>query len=286
MAPVLNARIRLAWLNGAEVGQFGDAEDLTYDCHSLGADIESLRSYCERVAEEATAGMLVIVGQPALCQRGGDRILALAMELARRGAGLLVLHSAAGRVGAMDVGFHCDGGVEAALSDAEVVYSLGADEIDIPDGPLVIYQGSHGDRGANRADIILPSAAYTEESAIFVNTEGRPQLAQRAAFPPGQARENWAVIRALSGAMNKPLPYDSMVQLRSAIFASLPHLEDIDEVPANALQPPPLTTGENHAISSGSGDFYLTNAISRSSAVMAEMASLAKPQPQPARMAA
>ncbi|MCY4540854.1 MAG: NADH-quinone oxidoreductase subunit NuoG [Rhodobacteraceae bacterium] len=285
-APVLNARIRLAWLNGAEVGQFGDAEKLTYDCHALGSDIEGLRSYCESLTDESTSGMLVIVGQPALRQNGGDRILALALELARRGAGLLFLHSAAGRVGALDVGFSCDGGIEAALSGANVVFNLGADEIDIPDGPQVIYQGSHGDRGAHRADIILPSAAYTEESAIFVNTEGRPQLARRAAFPPGQARENWAIVRALSGVMNKPLKFDTLAQLRSTVFASVPHLERIDEVPVNELRPLPVRSGRNSPISSGSDSFYLSNAISRSSAVMAEMASLGNAKRQPERMAA
>ncbi len=103
----------------------------------------------------------------------------------------------------MDLGFVAEGGIAAALDGAGVVYNLGVDEIDIPAGPFVIYQGSHGDRGAHRADVILPGAAYTEELGIFVNTEGRPQMAVRAAFPPGEARENWAILRALSATLGR-----------------------------------------------------------------------------------
>jgi NADH-quinone oxidoreductase subunit G len=126
----------------------------------------------------------------------------------------MVLHTAAGRVGALDVGAVTEGGIEAATSGADVIFNMGADEIDIDAGPTVIYMGSHGDRGAHRADIILPGAAYTEEAGLFVNTEGRPQLAQRAAFPVGDAKENWAILRALSAELGATLPWDSMAQLR------------------------------------------------------------------------
>ena len=111
---------------------------------------------------------------------------------------------AAARVGAMDIGAVTDGGLTAAMDGAEVVYNLGADEVEIAAGPFVIYQGSHGDRGAHRADIILPGAAYTEENGLFVNTEGRPQLAMRAGFAPGEAKENWAILRALSAEVGDP----------------------------------------------------------------------------------
>ncbi|MDY6858277.1 MAG: NADH-quinone oxidoreductase subunit NuoG, partial [Pseudomonadota bacterium] len=184
-APVLNARIRKAWLAGAEVHLIGQAEDLTYDVVNHGPG----RGVLNRLvgSAEKQPGALVILGQGAIQEGDGEAVLGQAMTLAGKlGAGFLVLHTAAGRVGAMDAGCVTEGGIDAALDGAEVVYNLGADEIEIAEGPLVIYQGSHGDRGAHRADIILPGAAYTEEQGLFVNTEGRPQLALRAGFPPGE----------------------------------------------------------------------------------------------------
>ncbi|TNF22980.1 MAG: NADH-quinone oxidoreductase subunit G, partial [Rhodobacteraceae bacterium] len=153
---------------------------------------------------------------------------------------------------------------------------LGADEIDIAEGPFVIYQGSHGDRGAHRADVILPGAAYTEEGGLFVNTEGRPQLALRAGFAPGEAKENWAILRALSGELGAKLPYDSLAQLRQALVKEVPHLGRVDEVPENDWQP--VATGDlgeadfRNAIK----DFWLTNPIARASQLMAEMSRNAK----------
>jgi NADH-quinone oxidoreductase subunit G len=142
---------------------------------------------------------LVILGQGALREADGAAVLAHAMQIAAdTGSGLLILHTAAGRVGALDVGAVTEGGLAAAVDGADVIYNLGADEVDIAPGAFVIYQGSHGDRGAHRADLILPGAAWTEEQGLFVNTEGRPQLALRAGFPPGEAKENWAILRALS----------------------------------------------------------------------------------------
>src|SRR6056297_4277363 len=152
---------------------------------------------------------------------------------------MLVLHTAAGRVGAMDAGCTTEGGLAAAVDGADVIYNLGADELDIHEGPFVIYQGSHGDRGAHRADVILPGAAYTEEQGLFVNTEGRPQLALRAGFAPGEAKENWAILRALSGEMGSVLPYDSLVQLRRALIEAAPHLAQVDQVLVNEWQPLP-----------------------------------------------
>ena len=117
------------------------------------------------------------------------------------------------------------------------IYNLGADEVEIAPGPFVIYQGSHGDRGATRADIILPSAAYTEENGLFVNTEGRPQLAMRAGFAPGEAKENWAILRALSGELGAALPWDTLASLRRALVAAHSHLGAVDTVPVNDSQP-------------------------------------------------
>jgi NADH-quinone oxidoreductase subunit G len=199
------------------------------------------------------------------------------MQLAEaQGAGLLVLHSAAGRVGAMDVDATCEGGIDAALDGADVVYNLGADEIDIPEGAFAIYQGSHGDRGAHRADVILPAAAWTEEQGLFVNTEGRPQLALRAGHPPGEAKENWAILRALSGELGEVLPWDSLAQLRQALVAEVPHLARIDEVPQNDWQPVDAAELGAGQLEAAIADFYLTNPIARASELMAELSANAK----------
>jgi NADH-quinone oxidoreductase subunit G len=159
-----------------------------------------------------------------------------------------------------------------SVLDAEVIFNLGADEGDIPAGPFVIYQGSHGDRGAHRADIIFPAAAYTEEPGLFVNTEGRPQLAYRASFAPGEAKENWAILRALSAEMDATLPFDSIAALRRALIEAVPHLGDIDAVPANDWQP--LERGKVSDTPFGRviADFYLTNPIARASPLMGELA--------------
>jgi NADH-quinone oxidoreductase subunit G len=157
-----------------------------------------------------------------------------------------------------------------------VVYALGADETQIPDGPFVIYQGSHGDRGAHRADVILPGAAWTEEQGLFVNTEGRPQLALRAGFPPGDAKENWAVLRALSPRLGATLPYNSLAQLRQALVKEAPQLAQIDRVPENAwhpLAPAQATGGDFH---NAVADHYLTNPTARASALMADLSARAK----------
>ena len=269
-APVLNARIRKAWLAGAEVHLIGQAEDLTYDVVNHGPG----RGVLNRLvgSAEKQPGALVILGQGAIQEGDGEAVLGQAMTLAGKlGAGFLVLHTAAGRVGAMDAGCVSEGGIDAALDGAEVVYNLGADEIEIAEGPLVIYQGSHGDRGAHRADIILPGAAYTEEQGLFVNTEGRPQLALRAGFPPGEAKENWAILRALSGELGQVLPYDSLAQLRQVLVAEVPHLAMIDQVPANDWAPLPAVRLDKGWFRAAITDFYLTNPIARASALMAEL---------------
>jgi NADH-quinone oxidoreductase subunit G len=140
----------------------------------------------------------------------------------------------------------------------------------------VIYQGSHGDRGANRADIILPAAAYTEENGLFVNTEGRPQLAFRAGFAPGQAKENWAILRALSAELGAKLPWDSQAGLRAALVKAHPHLGRIDAVPANTWTPLELRAPAKATFRNAIKDFYLTNPIARASAVMAELSAMAR----------
>jgi NADH-quinone oxidoreductase subunit G len=277
-SPVLNARLRRAWTNGATIGLIGPAVDLTYDYVHVGTDRAALEKLSGTVISEETKAKpsLVIVGQGALNEADGEAVLAHAMKLAENSnSKLLILHTAAGRVGAMDVGACTEGGLAAATEGAEVIYNLGADEVDIASGPFVIYQGSHGDRGANRADIILPGAAYTEENGLFVNTEGRPQLAMRAGFAPGQAKENWAVLRALSAEMGQTLPWDSQTQLRAAIVAAHPHLGRIDEVSTNDGQAIAARAMGKADFRNAVRDYYLTNPIARASAVMGELAAMA-----------
>ncbi|MFZ8945595.1 MAG: NADH-quinone oxidoreductase subunit NuoG [Paracoccaceae bacterium] len=279
-APVLNARIRKAWLNGAQIGLVGEAADLTYEYAHVGTDRAALAGLIgKNYGAVLEAPSIVIVGQGALIGADGAAVLSQAMKLAEEtGSKFMVLHTAAGRVGALDIGATAEGGVEAALDGADVVFNLGADEIDIAAGAFVIYQGSHGDRGAHRADVILPAAAYTEENALFVNTEGRPQLAMRAGFAPGEAKENWAILRALSGEVGRVLPYDSLAQLRSSLIEAHPHLAAIDEVAENEWTPlAPSNMGEGDFVTA-LRDFYLSNPIARASSLMAELSSLAKAQ--------
>ncbi|MCA3454435.1 MAG: NADH-quinone oxidoreductase subunit G [Rhodobacter sp.] len=270
-SPVLNARIRRAWTLGAQVTLVGPAADLTYEVTHAGPG----RAALMRLVAEATPldkPGIVIVGQGALTGADGEAVLSQAMALAQaRDAGLLILHTAAARVGALDVGCTTEGGLRAATDGAGVIYNLGADEVDIAAGHFVIYQGSHGDRGAHRADLILPGAAYTEENGLFVNTEGRPQLALRAGFAPGEAKENWAILRALSAELGVTQPWDSLAQLRRALVAAVPHLGRIDEVPRNDWQPLALREPSPADFRTAVTDFYLTNPIARASVLMAEL---------------
>ena len=272
-APVLNARIRKAWTKGAKIGVIGEAVDLTYEYFHLGTGRADLEKLTKGSHEDALSRRsIVIVGQGALNEADGEAVLSQAMKFAEAtDSKFMILHTAAGRVGAMDAGCTTDGGLDAAIDGAEVIYNLGADEVEIKDGPFVIYQGSHGDRGAHRADVILPGAAYTEEQGLFVNTEGRPQLALRAGFAPGEAKENWAILRALSGEMDTALPYDSLAQLRSALIEVTPHLAAIDTVPENNWQPLKPKKMAKADFKNAVSDFYLTNAITRASQVMAEL---------------
>ncbi|AXI42824.1 NADH-quinone oxidoreductase subunit NuoG [Sulfitobacter sp. SK011] len=273
-APVLNARIRKAWARGANIGLIGEAVDLTYEYAHMGTDRAALDKVLgTKFKQVLDVPSLVIVGQGALREADGAAVLAAAMELAEKtDSKLMVLHTAAGRVGAMDIGAVAPGGMDD-VSGADVVYNLGADEVDIAAGPFVIYQGSHGDRGAHRADIILPGAAYTEEPGLFVNTEGRPQLASRAGFAPGQAKENWAILRALSAEMGATLPFDSIAALRKLLVKDVPHLADVDQVPENEWSALPKGKLGKASFAPALSDFYLSNPIARASELMAELSS-------------
>jgi len=297
-AAVLNARIRKRWRAAPlAIGVIGERVDLTYPYQYLGAGPETLaelaagRGDFAEVLKNAKTPM-VIVGAGALSRHDGAALAALAAKVAvDAGAvqdgwnGYCVLHTAASRVGGLDIGFVPGaGGLKTAematVGTLDVLFSLGADEIDVAKGTFVVYIGTHGDRGAHRADVILPGAAYTEKSGLYVNTEGRAQMAARATFPPGDAREDWAILRALSEAIGQRLPYDSLAALRAALFKAHPHLQAIDAIAAGASAdlfkfgigaPAP----EKAPLRSPVRDFYLTNPIARASAVMAECSALA-----------
>ncbi len=280
-APVLNARIRKAWTRGARIGLVGDAVDLTYEYAHLGSGNDALCKLFDMNPDHAHGkDTIVIIGMGALVGSGGACALRDAMRYAEAtGSKFLVLHTAASRVGALDVGAVVDGGVNAALEDTSVVFSLGADEVDIPKGPTVIYQGSHGDRGAHRADIILPAAAWTEENGLFVNTEGRPQLAMMAGFPPGEAKENWAILRALSAELGATLPYDTLAALRQRLIKEVPHLKGIDQVPENEWQIAKANGNEGETqkeFRSAVVDHYLVNPVLRASPLMGDLQARAR----------
>lgn len=300
-AAVLNARIRKAWRTGAlKVGVIGEKADLTYRYDYLGAGTDSLAELA--AGKNAFADVLknakhpiVLVGAGVAARADGAAVLAAAAKLASDFGvikdgwnGFAVLQTAASTVGALDIGFAPTSGSLSlaqmtSAGSLDVLFSLGADDVKVADGTFVVYIGTHGDRGAHRADVILPGAAYTEKSGIFVNTEGRVQMAERAGFPPGDAREDWAVIRALSDVLGHKLPYDSLAALRQAIFKAAPHLMRIDQIEAGDAGAIKTLAGKGGTVDktpfkASVEDFYLTNPIARASAIMAECSRLASGQ--------
>jgi len=302
-AAVLNARIRKRWRQGGvSIGLVGQRVPLTYAYEHLGAGPQTLKDVAE--GRHAFADVLknakrpmVIVGAAGYTRQDGVAVLSLAARIALQAAasmeqgwnGFNVLHTAAARVGGLDIGFspgeggHDTAGIIAAAGKGalDVLYLLGADEIDMSKlgATFVVYQGTHGDAGAHRADVILPGAAYTEKSATYVNTEGRVQQTARAGFAPGVAKEDWTIIRALSGRMGQPLPYDTLDALRATIYRAVPHLGRLDTAgsePAAAEEALARMGGVVGAEPFGVAikDFYLTNPVARASAVMAEMSAL------------
>jgi len=299
-ASVLNARIRKAWRAAPlPIGVIGDMGDLRYDYEALGAGPETLKDLVDgnhKFAAKLKKAKrpLIIVGQGAIARGDGAAVLGLAAGLADQvGAvsddwnGFSMLHTAAARVGGLDLGFvPGEGGLDAAkmVADTDVLFLLGADELDLrkrKPGATTIYIGTHGDIGAHHADVILPAAAYTEKSAIYVNTEGRVQTTNRAGFAPGDAREDWAILRALSDLLGHRLPFDSLGQLRAKLFEAHPHFAAIGAIESGlasdvqALAKKGGRLGKS-AFASPVKDFYLTNPIARASAVMAECSSLAR----------
>jgi NADH-quinone oxidoreductase subunit G len=293
-APILNARIRKRWLaGGLKVASIGASADLTYKTEFLGESPAILSEFASgkhdfaKVLKAAERPMIVI-GQGALTRADGAAILATAREIAEKlnmvredWNGFNVLHTAAARVGGLDLGFvPGEGGKDVAgiLAGAEAggietVYLLAADEIDTDrlKNAFVIYQGHHGDRGAHVADVILPGAAYTEKEGLYVNTEGRVQLGKMAAFPPGEAREDWKILRALSERLGKTLPYNALIELRQKLVADYPVFARVEHAEAGAWGAFGVAGSiEDAAIAYPIQNFYMTDPVSRASATMAK----------------
>ncbi|MGI9426947.1 MAG: NADH-quinone oxidoreductase subunit NuoG [Hyphomicrobiaceae bacterium] len=289
-AAVLNGRIRKRWSQGGLlVGVIGEKADLGYPYTYLGAGPEALEQFTQHPPADKERPMF-IVGPGAYARPDGAAVMATISRAAQALGvikdgwnGFAVLHTAAARVAGLDIGFVPGEGGSAAADIAggavDVVYNLGADEIEIAEGAFVIYQGSHGDRGAHRADVVLPGAAYTEKSGTFANTEGRVQQTTRAAFPPGDAREDWTILRALSSRVDQQLPYDTLQALRAEMFKAAPVLARLDIAEVGEAESVAALVGRGGAVgsepfASAISDYYLTNPIARASAVMAELSAL------------
>ena len=293
-APIINARLRKRYLAGGfELAVIGAETDMTYKAERLGAGPETLTAVLDanhsfnKVLKTSEHGM-IILGMAALARPDGAAVLAAARRLAEECGlvgddwnGFNVLHTAASRVAGLALGFlpgdhgRDTAGIIKGAGNGEIqaVYLLGADEIDMASlgDAFVIYQGHHGDAGASRADVVLPGAAYTEKNATYVNTEGRVQYGHLATFPPGEAREDWTILRALSERLDKTLNFDTIRELRARMVAYAPWFGAVDAVD-------PAAWGDFGVAGEMSGDpfaaaienFYMTDPISRASATMAE----------------
>jgi len=290
-APLLNARIRKSWLKGGvEVGVIGPQADLTYDYAWLGAGSKTLGKLPKAATDFLTKAErpAIIVGAGALIGETGPAVLNALGALAKKVGvvkdgwnGFNVLHTAAARVAGLDMGFlPGEGGLDVAgmlkPGALDVLFLLGADEVNADaSGAFRVYLGSHGDRGAHGADVILPGAAYTEKSGLYVNTEGRVQMAERVVFPKGEAKDDWAIIRALSERVGHKLPFDTLDQLRAKLMGDHPTFGRIDYLaPAATFDVAKLgAKGDlgDVAFVSVIADPYLTNPIARASETMAQL---------------
>jgi NADH-quinone oxidoreductase subunit G len=292
-APLINARLRKRWLQTQPpIALVGERADLTYPVELLDNRPGTLAAIAAGIHPfsdvlKAAKRPMLILGQAALARPDGSAVLAQAWSLAAS-CGMLtpewhgfnVLHTAAARVGGLDVGFLPGvGGQDVAAMVAggvEALWLLGADEVDVsnlPSSTLVIYQGHHGDRGADRADVILPGSAYTEKDGTWVNTEGRVQRGQRAGDPPGDARDDWTILRAVSSVLGRVLPYDSLAALRSAIELRHSALRNVETLPrfgcSDTTGPVAVGALGDKPFGAAVANYYMTDPISRASATMA-----------------
>jgi NADH-quinone oxidoreductase subunit G len=293
-APLLNTRLRKIWLSGkAEIGVIGEQADLTYPYSYLGAGSKTLGKLPKAAIDILTKAErpAIIVGGDALSGDRGEAVLNALGALAKKVGviadgwnGFNVLHHAASRVGGLDMGFvPSEGGLTVAdmlKPDAlDVLFLLGADEVNATaSNAFRVYLGSHGDNGAHGADVILPGAAYTEKSGLYVNTEGRVQMAERVVFPKGDAKEDWAILRALSAKVGQTLPYDTLDQLRTKLMGDHPTFGRIDALPT-PVDFDPSKLGKkgdlgDTAFVSAVADPYLNNPIARASDTMVELSAL------------
>jgi len=298
-ASLVNARLRKRYrMGGFKVGRVGPMADLTYPVQELGAGPQSLQELAEGrhefsgVLDQAERPMLIL-GQGALARPDGAAVLAAARQVAERHNmvrddwnGFNVLHTAAARVGGLELGLlpgagglDVEGMLEAAArGDLDAVFLFGVDEIDTARlaDTFTVYQGHHGDRGVAHADIILPGSAYSEKNAFYVNTEGRPQRARLSVFPPGEAKEDWRILRALSELLGVTIPLNSLAQVRARMGEMAPQLADEDVVAPAAWGEfgRPGAMDEKTPFATPIADFYLTNPISRASSVMRECSRL------------
>jgi NADH-quinone oxidoreductase subunit G len=269
-APLVNTRIRKAVKAGAKVFAIGPEVDLTYPVTWLGNDLAHLSTLPDEVTKgfQGKSGATVIVGMGALVHRGAYE--AARAAAAALGASFNVLHTAASRVGALDLGFVTQGGITDIVTraaDLKALFLLGADEIDssaLAD-TFTVYIGSHGDAGVRHADVILPGAAYSEKHGIYVNLEGRVQFSERAVHPPGDARPDWSILRALSDVIGKPLPFDDLDELRAAIGKEHPHLVVQGLTPFTPAAEATPAWSLSGPVAYPIDDFYLTNPIARAS---------------------
>lgn len=286
-APLINARIRKRFLTGGlTVMGIGSSHDLTYEVDWLGdspALLSAMPQHALDVLKQAK-NPAIILGSGALTRKDGAEIAHAALELLKLADGLRddwngfnVLHTAASRVAGLDMGFlPGEGGLEtsAMLSGGlDVLYLLAADEIDTAGlaDTFVIYQGHHGDRGAHAADVILPGAAYTEKNGTYVSTEGRVQFGRLAIFPPGDAREDWTIIRALAGQLGVDLGFDSLIELRQKMIEAVPTLAAADTLPNEKLSAAGVAgLIDSKALAAVIDNYYMTDPISRASKTMAE----------------
>ena len=282
-APLVNTRIRKAIKKGAKVFAIGPEVDLTYHVEWLGNDLSLLGKLPDEVANAFTGAErpMVIVGGAALKGGHGAALkLAKSLKLVRDGVttaagsawnGFNVVHMSAARMGGLMLGYAQQGGIaDVVAGKPKLVFFLGADEVDFSqfEGSFKVYVGHHGDHGAHHADVILPGASYAEKSGTWVNLEGRVQRGERAVFPPGDAREDWTILRALSEKLGCTLPFDTIEELRADMGRDAPMLAS-EGLKTFEWAPPKLDEKAEGTIDAYPiKDFYLTNAICRASPTM------------------